>query len=120
MKIIIKIVKSFIYSLDGLIFALQKEKSFRLELIIGLIIYFSVSYYIWPITAIEFLFMTLSFLLILITELINTSVEQALDRLHPEDHIGIKRSKDTASASVLISIIFALIVLVTLLIQHTI
>ena len=101
-------------SVNGLLFAIRHEVSFQAELVLGPIIYSSVAYYIWPISVIEFLIMLGSYLLILSAELFNTSIEQALNEIHPEQSEVIKISKDTASAAVFISIIFASAVLISL------
>jgi diacylglycerol kinase len=60
------------------------------------------------------LFLALSYALILITELQNTSFEKALDRLHPELHDDIGASKDIAAAAVLTAGLFALVVVLTI------
>ena len=44
-------------------------------------------------------------LLVLITELINSSIEAVTDRVSLEDHVLAKRAKDMASAAVMISLI---------------
>ncbi len=57
--------------------------------------------------------MALAFALILIAELLNTALERAWERLHPEHHELVGASKDIASASVFIAVIFAgLVVLI--------
>ena len=43
--------------------------------------------------------------LVLITELLNTGIEAAIDRIGPEWHAQAKRAKDVASAAVLISLL---------------
>ncbi|MFM8609943.1 MAG: diacylglycerol kinase [Burkholderiaceae bacterium] len=43
--------------------------------------------------------------LVLITELLNTGIEAAIDRVGPEWHAQAKRAKDVASAAVLISLL---------------
>ncbi|MCK5027345.1 MAG: diacylglycerol kinase, partial [Candidatus Pacebacteria bacterium] len=51
-----------------------------------------------------------SYMLILIVELVNTSMERMLDRLHPQSDELIGLSKDIASAAVFLSIVFSFIV----------
>lgn len=43
--------------------------------------------------------------LVLITELLNTGIEAAIDRIGPEWHEQSKRAKDVASAAVLVSLL---------------
>jgi diacylglycerol kinase len=68
----------------------------------------------WPLTQTEILFLALSYALILITELQNTSFEKALDKLHPELHDDIGASKDIAAAAVLTAGLFALCVVLVI------
>jgi diacylglycerol kinase len=69
---------------------------------------------LWPLSGVEFILLTLAYFLILITELINTAVEQMLERLHPQRHELIGKSKDVASAAVLMAFVFAVIVVAVL------
>jgi undecaprenol kinase len=48
--------------------------------------------------------------LVLATELLNTAIEALADHLHPQQHEGIKITKDIAAAAVLISSLSALVV----------
>jgi diacylglycerol kinase len=52
---------------------------------------------------------------VLITELQNTSFEEALDHLHPELHDKIGRSKDMAAGAVLTAGIFLALVMLVIL-----
>jgi len=105
----IKIIHGFLYSLQGLHHAYQKDKSFRIETWSGLV-FIVFGYLFWPLEKIELLLLILSFTLILMSELINTAFERALERLHPERHELIGATKDIASAAVFIAICFALVV----------
>lgn len=109
-----KISKSTVYALNGLWYAYQHDKSFRMETW-GSIAFILFGYVLWPLTATEFLFLALSFFLILIAELINTAFERALERLHPERHELIGMSKDIASSAVLLAFVFAIVVALTIL-----
>ena len=53
------------------------------------------------------LFLILSYLLILITELINTAIEAIWKIAHPEFHETVGFSKDAASAAVFLAICFS-------------
>jgi len=109
-----KIIISIGNALRGLRHAYKWDKSFRME-IMGAVGFIAAGVVLWPLSGIEFLLLTLSYALILIAELINTAVEQLLERIHPEKHDLIGKSKDIASAAVLIAFIFAVIVVSVLL-----
>ena len=101
-----KLIKSFVYSIKGLTQAYQKELSFRLEVWAGgLFLLFG--YLVWPLKSWEIIFLILSYLLILITELINTAVEAIWKIAHPEFHETVGFSKDAASAAVFLAICFS-------------
>ena len=114
MKDLKKIIKSFGYSFKGLRHAYYADKSFRLEIQYGLPIYIFLAWFLAPFTAIEFILFIFSYLLILLVELINTAFEKMLDKLHPEEHEVIGRSKDISSAAVMVAFVFAGIVIIAL------
>ena len=113
-KIITRIINSTKYSLHGLKKAYLTDVSFNLDVKICSVILIIVIYLLWPITETQFLFLFLSYFLILIIELVNTSIEQMLDKLHPEKHELIGVSKDIASAAVFLSIILAIVVVLVI------
>ncbi len=102
--------RRFPHAFRGIIHALRTDFSFRTQALIGATFVAGFGYFLWPITNTEFLFLALAGANILITELQNSSFEAALDRLHPEWHDQIGRSKDMAAGSVLIAGLFALLV----------
>ena len=89
-------------SWSGLIFALREESAFRQEMFL-VIISLSVII-IAEVSAIEIIFMTFATSLVLIIELLNSSVEAAVDRISFEYHGLSKRAKDYGSAAVMLSL----------------
>ncbi len=114
MKEIAKVAKSIFYATKGLMHAYRTDESFRLEVVFGLPIYFLLAWFLFPFQTWEALVFIFSYLLILIVELINTAFETMLDKLHPQEHEAIGRSKDIASGAVLLAFIFAAVVVVVL------
>ncbi len=112
-----KIIISIKNALRGLKYAYKWDKSFRLE-VYGSAVFIIVGILLWPLSGIEFILLTLSYFLILITELINTAVEKMLERLHPEKNEIIGKSKDIASAAVFMAFVFVIIVIITLIQTH--
>lgn len=105
-----KLIRKLAHALGGIAAAFSSDLGFRIDTLLGLLFLF-IAYLAWPLTGAESLFLLLSWILILITELQNTSFEVALNRLHPELHDEIGRSKDIAAAAVLIAGCFALCVI---------
>ena len=106
-----KQLKRFRCALLGLRSALFKDRSFQIQVLLigpllGLFIYFY-----WPLSDIELMALVFGWCLLLITELQNSSFEQALDHLHPNQHNKIGASKDMAAGSVLLAFFFLLFVL---------
>ena len=89
-------------SCSGLIFALREESAFRQEMFL-VIISLSVII-IAEVSTIEIIFMTFATSLVLIIELLNSSVEAAVDRISFEYHGLSKRAKDYGSAAVMLSL----------------
>jgi diacylglycerol kinase len=67
-----------------------------------------------PLAAWEWLFIGLCWILILITELQNSALEEALNRIHPELHENIGRSKDMAAGAVLLAVAYTIATIVAL------
>lgn len=117
LPIISKILKSFYQAWRGLRQTYRRELSFRLELGGGVIL-LAVALIFWPLQEWEFLFLILAFLFILAMELHNTALERALERLHPNHHELVGVSKDTAAASVAIAVLFAVVAVAAIIINH--
>jgi diacylglycerol kinase len=111
---ITRYLKRFPHALRGLLFALRHDFGFRTQVYgIGLVVAL-VLYILAPLSSIEALLLLLAYCLILITELQNSALEIALDKLHPELHSAIGKSKDLAAGAVLLAGIFLAVVIVVL------
>jgi diacylglycerol kinase len=113
-----KRIKSVGHALSGYKWAFKYDTNFRLEVSFGAIIFLVFGYALWPLKESEILFLSLAWILILVTELINTAFERAFEKLHPERDALIGISKDIAAAAVLSAAFFALIVMVVILANH--
>ena len=105
-RLVHKIIYKVSCAIRGLYTAFTTDLSFRLDVLLGFL-FVAFGYVVRPITEIEMFFLALAWILILITELQNTSIETALDTLHPEHHTNIGNSKDIAAGAVLCSFVFA-------------
>ncbi|TSC62052.1 MAG: diacylglycerol kinase [Parcubacteria group bacterium Gr01-1014_48] len=116
-KVITKIIDSFRNAFRGVRDAFRHDLSFRFEVFGGFgVLLFAVLF--WPLRIYELLFLLLSYTLILMTELMNTAVEQLLERLHPQRHELIGRGKDIASAAVLMAFTFLSFICVLIVLRH--
>lgn len=102
------IQKAVIYSISGFKAAWKNEMAFRTETIVIAIM---LPVGIWMSqTAVERSLLIGSCLLVLITELLNSAVENVVDRIGSEHHILSKQAKDLGSAAAAISMLTAVIV----------
>jgi diacylglycerol kinase (ATP) len=92
-------------SLVGLRDAFDQEDAFRQEIALAAILVPLAL--LLPVTAVERVLLIASVLLVLIVELLNSSLEAAVDRISLEAHALARQAKDIGSAAVLLSLINA-------------
>lgn len=105
MKRISRIVKAASYSWDGLRSAAQKEKAVQDELLV-LVPVIVLAFWIGD-TALETAVLISSWLLVLLTELLNTAIEAVTDRVGTEWNEYAKQAKDLGSAAVFVALCIA-------------
>jgi diacylglycerol kinase (ATP) len=90
------------FSLSGLALAFRHESAFRQEVALALVLIPLAG--LLPLPAVERVLLVGSVLLVLIVELLNSSVEAAVDRIGFDSHRLAKRAKDLGSAAVLLAL----------------
>ncbi|XOB63599.1 diacylglycerol kinase [Campylobacterota bacterium DY0563] len=95
--------KNTSYALNGIVDLLKTETSFKIELII-VVLLLPVLIFI-DTTLVNKLLMFISLFGMLIAETINSAIERTVDLVTLEHHIMAKRAKDVGSAIVFFSII---------------
>ena len=98
-----RIVRAAGYSLEGLASAYVHEDAFRQEVLFVLLM--GIVAFVLEVTALSRALMIASLLLVLIVELLNSSVEAAVDRISLEQHGLSKRAKDFGSAAVMLALL---------------
>jgi diacylglycerol kinase (ATP) len=98
-----RIVNAFFYSMSGLRLAYRHEHAFRQEML-GAVILLPIACIV-TVTPVERVLLIGTVLLVLIVELLNSSIEAAVDRAGLETHHLAKRAKDIGSAAVLLALI---------------
>jgi diacylglycerol kinase (ATP) len=102
------ILKATIYSWDGLKTAWVHEMAFRTE---AIVIAALLPFGLWiGETAVARAMLIGSSMLVLITELLNSAVENVVDRFGKEHHILSKHAKDLGSAASAVSMLTAAII----------
>lgn len=98
-----RVWNALFYSMDGFRAAFTHEDAFRQEAILAAILIPLAL--LLPASGIGKALMVGSVLLVLIVELLNSSVEAAVDRISLENHLLAKRAKDIGSAAVFVSLV---------------
>ena len=94
--------QALLVSLSGLSLAFRHEAAFRQEVVMALVLVPIAC--LLTVAPVERVLLIASVLLVLLVELLNSSVEAAIDRIGPERHQLSKRAKDLGSAAVLIAL----------------
>jgi len=95
------------YALDGLITAIKTESSFKLELFCAVFIIAGILYIDTSLT--NKLILLISGVLVLIVELLNSSIENVVDLCTTKIHPLAKNAKDLGSTAVMFSILLHII-----------
>jgi len=103
-----RLANAFSYSVAGTFAAFKHEDAFRQEVILSIVL-IPLAVYMGQ-TAIEQALMISSILLIIIVELLNSSVEATVDRISVKRHKLSKRAKDIGSAAVFFSLVNAAVI----------
>lgn len=103
-----RIFKATKCSIKGFKAAFKEESAFRTELALGLVL-LPLSF--WLAQSLQhWALLVISFLLLLIVELLNSAIEALTDRVGVEYHVLSGRAKDIASAAVTLALIVLFIV----------
>lgn len=91
----------------GLVYAFLEESAFRQEL--SLFALLAPLAFFLPVGYLEKALLISSLIMVLVVELLNSSVEAAIDRISFEHHDLSKRAKDFGSAAVMLALLIALL-----------
>jgi diacylglycerol kinase (ATP) len=103
-----RIFKAIGYSSQGMKAAWIHEAAFRTE--VGLAMLAVVLAFITPLAGSQRFLLLACWVLVILVELLNSAIETAVDLISPGVHELAGRAKDIASAAVMVSVLFTLIV----------
>jgi len=95
-------------SIEGILWAARSQKHMRYHLLAALGV--QVVALLLRISALEFVLLTLAVVLVMLAELLNTSLEAVVDLVSPEFHPLARRAKDVAAGAVLVASIGAVVI----------
>ncbi len=105
---IIKRIKSFSFAFNGLKILIKEEHNARVHLIAACLVI--LAGFLFRLSTNEWLIIVLTIGFVFSLEIINSAIENIADFISPEKNESIKKIKDLAAASVLMSAFVALIV----------
>ena len=101
-------IHSFNYAVQGLIYSLISQNNMRFHYVIATVVIIAMLFF--DLTRIESAAILISVSLVIITELINTAIESAVDLITDEHHELAKIAKDVAAGAVVVSAVNAVFV----------
>ncbi|WP_311568116.1 diacylglycerol kinase [Photobacterium arenosum] len=107
-----RILYTFVHSYNGFKWLVKNEAAFQQELI--LFIPLSIIAFVLPFSDLETIFILISMLFVLFSEMVNSAIETVVDRVGLEFHPLSGVAKNIGSAIVLLSIMMSLMVWSTL------
>nr|WP_256441786.1 diacylglycerol kinase [Polynucleobacter sp. Adler-ghost] len=96
----------------GIVYAFQEESAFRQELFL-LVVLSPIALFL-PISPLEKCALIASLIMVLVVELLNSSVEAAIDRISFDHHDLSKRAKDFGSAAVMLTLLISTLLWATI------
>lgn len=108
MRSVRRFLRGFRFAYEGIAYALSTQRNMKFHFFVSFFVLSSALFF--HLSKMEILFLLLSITLVIVTELINTAVEKAVDLAMPDKHPIAKIAKDVAAASVLVAAVFAVAV----------
>lgn len=95
-------------SLNGIVYTIKNEKNIKIQLVIAILAV--VLGVLLKISLIEWVILVITIFIVIISELINTAIENTVDLITKEYNEKAKIAKDVAAGAVLISAVNSIIV----------
>ncbi|NLZ48418.1 MAG: phosphatase PAP2 family protein [Clostridiales bacterium] len=103
-----KLVDSFNYAIEGIIYAVRTQRNMRIHMAVALCVLTACFFY--DLNKMELLIIAITITMVIAAELINTAIESAIDATTNYYHPLAKIAKNTAAGAVLVTAINAVIV----------
>lgn len=103
-----KLIHSFEYAISGIVYTLKTQRNMRIHFIAAILV-LMISFFL-RITKIELLILSFTISLVIVTEMVNTAIEKAIDMYTEEYHPLAKISKNVAAGAVLVAAVNAIFV----------
>lgn len=103
-----KLVDSFNYAIEGMIYTVRTQRNMKIHMVAALIVLSACFFY--DLSKLELLILTITITMVLVCEMINTAVECAIDATTNYYHPLAKIAKNVAAGAVLITAINSVLV----------
>lgn len=101
------LVKSFIYALEGIFYALRDNQNLRIHFIVAILVVFAGMFF--KVNKFEFGIIGIMILLVITAEMINTAIEEMVNLIVSEHRQQAKIAKDVAAGMVLVAVVGSVI-----------
>lgn len=108
MKWLIGVYRSFVHAGRGLLLAFRTERSFRIQVAVGMCV--GIALFLFPFRTWERILLLLAIALVFVLELLNSMVERLVDLVKPRMHGYVHDIKDLMAATVLVASCFAALI----------
>lgn len=109
-------LRSFKYALNGFKILLLEEHNFRIHILASVLVI--ITSLVLQINRLEWTVILLSISIVLVTETINTAIENLANFVSPKYNTLIKKIKDLTAAAVLIASIIAFVIAIIIFIPN--
>lgn len=103
-----RLLKKFKYAFQGIVHAIMGDTSFVTHFVTAVIV--CILCFIFNLTTTEIMFVLSAIFFVLITELINTSIEESINLFTSEIKRGAMVAKDSAAGAVLLATIYSTLI----------
>lgn len=103
-----RLIDSLNYAFEGIVYGLKTQRNMKIHFIVAIIVLVASLFFDLTRTEILILFLTIS--VVIVAEMINTSIESAIDLITDKYHVLAKTAKNVAAGAVLIAAINSIIV----------
>jgi len=110
------LIKSFVYAFEGLFHAVRYNRNLKIHLVVALIVIL-LSIFI-HVTSFEMGILGIMILLVILSEMINTAIEEMVNLITQEHRKEAKIAKDVAAGMVLVATLGSVIVGILIFVPH--
>jgi len=103
-----RLIDSFGFAFEGVVHALQNDQNLRIHFFVAILVIATSLYF--KVTPFEMGILGVMIILVIVTEMINTAIENMVDLISKEYHVEAKRAKDVSAGMVLVTVIGSIIV----------